>query len=125
MNKSIGGRNVYLKPKLRTYIKLKSELVLEAYLAHGSFLSRSVMFSFRSSSCRLRIETGRRPRKERVCVLCNSGEVENELHFILFCPKYDDLRNLLFSELNEISYGQINLNIRFLSGRGRLGETEQ
>ena len=93
------------------------------------------MFSIRSSSCRLRIETGRRCRpreeeEERVCVLCNLGEVENELHFILFCPKYDDFRNFLFSELNEISNGQINVNVKDFSlfalvvGKG-WGETEQ
>jgi len=104
------------KPKLRTYLQFKSELKLEPYLAHGGHLARSVLFSIRSSSCRLRIETGRwrRPREkeeERICLLCESGEVENEEHFVMRCTRYDDLRQILFSKVLQATEGRINLAV--------------
>ena len=41
------------------------------------------------------IESGRVNNIElrnRVCPLCNSGEIEDEYHFVLICPFYVDLR---------------------------------
>ena len=71
------------------------------------------MFSIRSGSCRLRIETGRwkRPREEeknRICTVCNGGNVENEVHFVTECKEYQDLRLLLYSEIFAISKGTLN-----------------
>ena len=47
----------------------------------------------------LAIETGRFTRKdlsEKKCILCDSGVIENEQHFICNCTLYDDFRiNLL------------------------------
>ena len=37
---------------------------------------------------------------ERVCELCELNEVENESHFRLYCPLYDELRNPLFTEMS-------------------------
>jgi hypothetical protein len=37
------------------------------------------------------------PVAERVCFNC-SKSVENEIHVILFCPLYDDLRATLLNE---------------------------
>jgi hypothetical protein len=105
-------KEILNKPMLRTYRIFKSELKLEPYLSHGGFLSRSVMFSIRSGSCRLRIETGRwkRPReeeKDRLCTVCNNGKVENEIHFVTECKEYHDLRLLLYSEILAISEGTL------------------
>jgi hypothetical protein len=33
-------------------------------------------------------------RSTRVCNCCNMGVVEDEAHFILYCPKYDAVRKL-------------------------------
>ena len=44
---------------------------------------------------------GKRPRSERVCRCCQTGEREDELHFLLECPAYEDLRiacGTVFSE---------------------------
>ena len=104
-----------LKPKLRTYRTFKTELKLESYLGYGSFLSRSVFFSIRSSSCRLRIETGRwkRPKedeKDRLCEVCGEqGKVETEVHFVTECNRYQELRMFLYSEILFLSGGALNL----------------
>ncbi len=44
----------------------------------------------------IEVETGRYKnldRKDRICTLCNSGEIENQIHFALYCPVYDHLRS--------------------------------
>ena len=56
----------------------------------------------------LRIETGRyaitnRERRleesERRCLICLSGEIEDETHFVLDCVVYEDLREKMFDVL--------------------------
>lgn len=96
-----------------------------------------VMFGLRSSSCRLRIETGRwrRPKEkeeERLCLLCEKGEVENELHFVTSCSKYADLRRALYSNIFRASKGRVNLDkfqdkvsiLKLVLGEGG-GESEE
>ena len=41
----------------------------------------------------LRYGRDRKERFQRICTLCNSGEIEDEYHFLLKCSKYDDLRS--------------------------------
>ena len=71
----------------------------------------------------LRIETGRHstpklPEHLRICQYCSSNEVENEAHFILFCNKYDTIRNSLvediISKYPEFDYLNTNNKIVFL-----------
>ena len=50
----------------------------------------------RLSSHKLYIETGRYnniERSDRICTYCNSGDIEDEFHFLLKCEFYTDLRN--------------------------------
>ena len=54
----------------------------------------SAMTQFRCGTAPLRIETGWYegiPEEERLCPMCNDG-VENELHALLECTLYNDLR---------------------------------
>ena len=37
---------------------------------------------------------------ERLCHLCELNEVENESHFLLYCPLYDELRTPIFPEMS-------------------------
>lgn len=49
----------------------------------------------RYGSLPLEIELGRRngtPLDERLCKMCNHQSIENEIHVLLQCPLYDDLR---------------------------------
>lgn len=50
---------------------------------------------YRCSAHRLCIETGRYynvAREIRLCSNCNTGQIEDEFHFILACTLYSDLR---------------------------------
>ena len=51
----------------------------------------------RSASHSLRIETGRHgqnriDRPERICQVCDTGDLEDEYHFVLVCAAYNELR---------------------------------
>ena len=98
-------------PKLRTYIQIKHAYCTESYVKiYLSRYQRSLLAQIRSGILPLRIETGRyqnikdnitkKMRKmkveERICLICNSGAVENEIHFIFECVTYTDARNELF-----------------------------
>ena len=94
------------KPKLRTYRTLKHTLEFEQeYLSYHDRQAREVMTRIRGGTHELRIETGRYPNTnkdtrlelhERRCLLCMSGEIEDEHHFLLECIVYDDLRRKMF-----------------------------
>jgi hypothetical protein len=69
------------------------------------------MTRLRGGTNELRIETGRYPItnrdrrlevEERRCLICMSGEIEDESHFVVDCAFYDDLRekfkNVLMKE---------------------------
>jgi hypothetical protein len=99
------------KPKLRTYITLKHELKFEPYLKHDDAQARQVMTRLRGGTNELRIEIGRYPitnrdKKleihERRCLLCMSGEVEDEKHFVLDCSEYEDLREKMFDVVKRV-----------------------
>ena len=94
------------KPKLRTYRQLKTKLQFEhTYLTMRDREAREVMTRLRGGTNELRIETGRyaitnrdRPldAHERRCLICLSGEIEDETHFVLDCSVYEDLREKMF-----------------------------
>ena len=39
--------------------------------------------------------------EQRLCEMCDLSEVENELHFMLHCTKYDELRQVMFSHASK------------------------
>jgi hypothetical protein len=50
---------------------------------------------YRTSSHSLHIESGRHnnvPRNMRICKHCSLNDIEDEFHFILKCPLYNDIR---------------------------------
>lgn len=68
--------------------------------------NRSLLCKLRLGTLDLEIEKGRRrniPREERVCKLCTSGNVEDEVHFILNCPKLANTRDVHLTALNATS----------------------
>ena len=67
---------------------------------------RIAINKFRLGNHLLRIETGRHtvpktPEDLRLCHVCQTNEIENELHFLFSCTHYDNLRIKLFNELTE------------------------
>ena len=91
------------KPKLRTYalfeINLKTELYVSLLILK---CKRSIFCQFRSGILPLAIETGRHrnvPADERLCEICNWNLVEDEIHFLCFCPRYQELRTELYQNV--------------------------
>ena len=61
--------------------------------------------SFRISTHRLRIERGRycgQKSEDRLCDSCNA--VENKIHFLGECKKYDQLRLEMFDSINDSDF---------------------
>ena len=72
-----------------------------------SFKQRKEMSKLRLGLLNLRIETARyiRPRvppEQRLCLLCNNGDIEDETHFLLSCGIYDQARQILFDHIPDI-----------------------
>ena len=68
------------------------------------------MTRLRGGTNELRIEKGRHRatnrdhilhESERVCLICASGEVEDERHFLIDCAEYEDLRETMFDVVDE------------------------
>ena len=91
--------------KLRTYALLKNEIGRENYLdVIRNVPIRTQLTKFRLSDHNLEIEKGRHRgvgAELRFCPFCKN-KVENEAHFLIGCPTYEDLREEepVFQSLN-------------------------
>ena len=66
--------------------------------------TKCIFAKIRISNSNLNIERGRYiklPVVKRICPLCNI-EPEDEIHFILECPKLDECRKELFSNISSV-----------------------
>ncbi|CAB3997693.1 Hypothetical predicted protein [Paramuricea clavata] len=83
--------------KLSFFCEFKNEYKMEEYLSLiQNPTIRRTFSQYRISNHKLQIERGRYeniPREERICKLCDSGEVENEFHFAVACQNYQHLRD--------------------------------
>ena len=98
---------VSLKPKLDTYVKLKSTFDVEYYVTLKlNKQQRSILAQLRLGILPLYIETGRFinvKRENRICTLCEENEVEDELHFLFKCTLYNDIRNQFLSNYTMVN----------------------
>ena len=84
--------------KLRTYAKLKTLSNLEKYLTLNlTWLQKRTISRIRVGDHKLRVETGRhcRPRlppDERLCLVCKTNVLEDEIHLITECIAYSRVR---------------------------------
>lgn len=88
-------KNPLQKNKLRTFRLFKNNFSYETYLDVINFKQRNIFCKFRIGSHNLEIETGRHkdiPENERKCKLCKE-EIEDEIHFLLKCPKLKEYRD--------------------------------
>ena len=96
-------------PKLRTFNKFKDFALDSPHIFKPlSFMQRKMLSKFRLGLLQLRIETARfvRPKippTERVCLICKSGDIEVEPHFLLVCNKYEQLRQILYSKIPDLN----------------------
>ena len=70
----------------------------------------------RVSAHKLAIESGRYtrikpPKWERLCTVCNSGEIEDEEHFLLNCNAYTSIRYVFWTKLVNMNYQCLDLKI--------------
>ncbi len=90
------------RKKLRTYKTFKTELQLEPYLLSRNVKHRIAISRLRMCAHNLAIETGRhksKPIEDRLCDVCNV--IEDEMHLIMFCTKFNELREELFADIRE------------------------
>jgi hypothetical protein len=92
--------------KLRTYRTFKQSFRQEDYLTDVvNKLHRRDLTRLRLSSHTLHIETGRYTSgrrveaKDRLCQYCDMRECEDEIHFIMRCDLYKDMRTNLFASV--------------------------
>jgi hypothetical protein len=105
---SIHGNNGQSGNKLRTYKLLKHDYVCEPYItANLPPKYASLISKIRISAHELEIENGRRARplpvpcNQRYCKHCKD-QVEDEIHFVMKCSLYNELRMKLFSDLDKL-----------------------
>ena len=83
--------------KLRTYNLIKKDNEIQPYLINIKNVNyRKSLTKFRLSNHDLMIETGRYtkpkiPKENRFCPFC-ADKVEDEIHFLIICPTYNNLR---------------------------------
>ena len=78
------------------YRLFKKKFCFEKYLTYLSSILRQRVLKFRLSNHRLPIQQRRSlgiPRDERICTVCDSGEVEDEFHYLLNCSNENVKRN--------------------------------
>ena len=98
-------QSVYNEGKLRSYQIYKDHFELEPYLLDVKDTRyRTALTRFRLNSHNLGIEIGRHskpkiPLNNRICAKCDTGLVEDEIHFLLVCTKFGARRRVLFDTL--------------------------
>ena len=98
------------------YVTFKRVFRLEKYLlVNSDARGRSYHISLRSGTNCLEIEKGRHlgiSRELRFCKCCDSKAVEDEIHFLMHCPLYNQLREKCFKSILNISGGKWDLKSR-------------
>jgi hypothetical protein len=88
--------NQFSDSKLKIYNICKSNFGLEKYLTIVN------NFELRRSFTKLHTSSHRYqgvPRHNRVCTKCSSNIIEDELHFLFECSKYDEDRESMLFEI--------------------------
>jgi hypothetical protein len=100
----------------RKYLHVLENRICYFYLSViGNFEHRRCLTKLRISAHRLHIETGRYqgiPPHQRLCEQCDSGEVEDEIHFLLCCSKFREERQQLFKTISQSCNNFLQLNPR-------------
>ena len=101
---NVWKNDITVKPKLRTYVKIKNNCLAENYLdLNITRHRRSLIAQIRLGILPLEIEVGRFRGiavDQRLCKCCNNNVTENEFHFICICPQYQHLRDSLYGKFD-------------------------
>ena len=92
--------------KLRTYSLFKQRLCREPYIEHiKDRRIRRCFTKLRISCHKLEIEIGRYKKisaESRLCPVCKTDNVEDEIHFPTECPAFSVERNVLFNSISKM-----------------------
>jgi hypothetical protein len=72
----------------------------------------------RNGSHWLELEVGRWKKiavEDRICEQCSDRKVEDEIHFLICCPKYEQLRNNLYQKILRVTndkWSLFNLSVK-------------
>ena len=108
-NDIFNDRNLENGSKLRTYRKFKDNLGTSHYVRTVKFRDqRRVLSNFRCGALPLAIETGRYTKPptqlhDRLCQFCDANEVESEIHFLIECNFYSDIRESFFDRVSLVN----------------------
>ncbi len=106
-------RKVESMDKLDIYSKIKTTFGSERYLLINiDRYEKSLLSQLRYGILPLRVETGRfigEKHNDRTCTLCNSGNVEDQLHFLFHCNLYNPQRQDLYVKAREKIDGWDNM----------------
>ena len=105
--------------KLRLYRKYKSNFCTEPYLFHCNHKQRRTLARIRLSCHKLEIEIQRYNHtyiepENRICKQCNLLKCEDEIHFIIECPKYKIERENFFNNIKNSNLDKLNNEQKFL-----------
>ncbi len=95
--------------KLDLYKQIKPTFGVERFLTLNiDRYEKSLLSQLRYGILPLRVETGRFVNEkhcDRICTLCNSGSVEDQIHFLFYCNLYDIQREDLNIKARSIMSG--------------------
>ena len=103
------------KPKLRTFLKIHNFDQIQV-LAKSQITryQRSLLSQLKLGILPLKIETERyqgTPLEQRLCKLCDSNQIEDEIHFMFHCPELKDTRILHNLQLDQSTDDFVQLSI--------------
>ena len=106
--------------KLEYYKQFKKDFEFSQYLdiVQNESMRKSIS-RLRLCSHNLEIESGRfsgTDRNQRLCKMCSQNVIESEYHFIMCCPKYNQIRN---KYLGRISWPNLNKFISIMSSTNK------
>ncbi len=86
---------------------------------HMAFKFRKCVYMLRHSTAALRIETGkyeRLPVEQRVCDVCDSDNVKDEMHFLISCNAFTQERTKLFIYVSQFvgNFNALSLEDKFI-----------
>ena len=95
-------RNLEASSSVSLYKEINQNFELSPYLTKiVNRKHRNALAKLRLSSHNLKIESGRHTgtrariaRENRKCIICNSNDIEDEFHFVLICPVFNDIRRI-------------------------------
>ena len=106
--------------KLRKYKEYKQDFKIESYITCISVRAhRIALTKLRTSLHQLRIETGRYQKlkeADQKCLLCNSLEVESEIHFLTQCPFLEKKRKTFYTFVSKIisDFNTLDMKSQFM-----------